>query len=117
MECHAADSGRPGAPIYWAHHVVGCDPRREAPVSEIRTGRGLSRRAFVQGASMVGLGVSAGCGRLPFQTEAAQTMPRLGYLSAFAAGDALSAAFVQGLRAQGYVEGQTIVVEYRFAEG
>src|SRR3954454_3664582 len=44
-----------------------------------------------------------------------QTMPRIGYLAAVsAAGDAPRlAAFRQGLRELGYVEGQTIQIEYR----
>jgi putative ABC transport system substrate-binding protein len=48
-----------------------------------------------------------------------KTVPRIGYL---AGGDATSAgppvdAFRQGLRELGYVEGKSILVEYRYAEG
>jgi putative ABC transport system substrate-binding protein len=53
--------------------------------------------------------------------EAQQTkkVPRIGFLIA-AARDAQSArteAFRQGLRELGYIEGQNIAIEYRYAEG
>jgi len=41
----------------------------------------------------------------------------IGYLSAAASMDLSAQAFRQGLRDLGYVEGENIVVEYRFAEG
>jgi putative tryptophan/tyrosine transport system substrate-binding protein len=46
-------------------------------------------------------------------------LPRIGYLSATppAANAGRLEAFRQGLRALGYVEGQNIVIEYRYAEG
>jgi putative ABC transport system substrate-binding protein len=66
---------------------------------------------------VVGLGLLAGCGRLPWQAQAPAKIPQLGYLSAFAPGDGLTAAFREGLREHGYIEGQNIVIEYRFAEG
>ncbi len=42
---------------------------------------------------------------------------RLGYLSAAGSMDLSTQAFRQGLRDLGYIEGQNIAVEYRFAEG
>jgi putative tryptophan/tyrosine transport system substrate-binding protein len=76
-----------------------------------------SRRQVVQGAGVAGLGLLAGCGRLPGQAQApvAKRIPRVGFLS----GARLSwqAGFQEGLRDFGYVEGQNITVEYRFAEG
>jgi putative tryptophan/tyrosine transport system substrate-binding protein len=46
-------------------------------------------------------------------------LPRIGYLtgSSAAAMSSRTGAFQQGLRDLGYVEGQNIVVEYRFADG
>jgi putative ABC transport system substrate-binding protein len=60
-------------------------------------------------------------GQQPAKTPAQHSakIPRIGYL---AAGDPSSAgrtveAFRQGLRDLGYIEGKTILFEYRFAEG
>ena len=47
-------------------------------------------------------------------------IPTIGYIALFggaAGGGPLAEAFRQGLRELGYVEGKTIAVEYRFAEG
>ena len=46
-------------------------------------------------------------------------MPVIGFLNSRAAGDDphLLAAFRQGLKEVGYVEGQNVAIEYRFAEG
>jgi putative tryptophan/tyrosine transport system substrate-binding protein len=57
----------------------------------------------------------------PFAVEAQQAkqIPRIGFLSA-ASSAALSArteAFRQGLRELGYVEGENMVIEWRYAEG
>jgi putative tryptophan/tyrosine transport system substrate-binding protein len=78
----------------------------------------LSRRQVVQGAGTVGLGLLAGCGRLPWQEQPPAKVPRIGFLSGTSAvsGAAAVEAFRQGLREHGYVEGQNIVVDYRFAE-
>jgi ABC-type uncharacterized transport system substrate-binding protein len=82
-----------------------------------RRGDRWSRRAFVAGAA--GLGLLAGCGRLPGRATAPAKMPRIGYLSPGFFSDrdlssALLAAFQQGLREYGYVEGQTVAMEYRW---
>ena len=74
-----------------------------------------TRRQFLRGAGAAGLALLAGCGRLPWQAQPSQT-PRIGYL-----GDrtipVFEEAFRQGLREHGNVEGQNIVIEWRFAEG
>src|SRR5262249_5428286 len=53
--------------------------------------------------------------------EAQQTkkVPRIGVLSPFSASDTTPwhRAFQQGLRERGWIEGQNIVIEYRYAEG
>ena len=67
--------------------------------------------------SSLALGLSAA----PLPAEAQQTgkMPKVGFLSAFssAARRDRVQAFRQGLRDLGYVEGQNVIVEYRYAEG
>jgi len=44
-------------------------------------------------------------------------IPRIGYQSARSSGENNDEAFRQGLRELGYVEGQNIVIEWRFAQG
>jgi putative ABC transport system substrate-binding protein len=78
---------------------------------------GLSRRRFMVGASSVAL--LAGCGRLPGQAPAPARVPRIGYLAGLtpAAGHPNVEGFRQGLREHGYLEGENIIVEYRWADG
>src|SRR5436190_15794444 len=75
----------------------------------------MSRRQFVVGVGAVGLGLVAGCGRLPGQAEAPAKAPHIGVLSLFTAdpSDVDNAAFRQGLRDLGYAEGQNITLEWR----
>ena len=75
----------------------------------------MDRRSF--------LGTLA-CGLLaaPLATEAqkpGKRVPRIGYLSPLSADadSTRSGAFRQGIRDFGYVEGQSIVIEWRFADG
>src|SRR5688572_2917656 len=77
-----------------------------------------SRRAFVWGSvALAGLGLVAGCGGLPIPGQPASRSRRVGYLSASTPPSSPSVdAFRQGLRDLGWVEGQNIAVEYRFAE-
>src|SRR5262245_21278314 len=53
------------------------------------------------------------------EAQQAKKVPQIGYLAAnsFSAFSARIEAFQQGLRDLGYVEGKTIVIEYRSAEG
>jgi putative ABC transport system substrate-binding protein len=80
----------------------------------------MNRRRFVAGAGAAGLGLLAGCGRLPWQGQSSRKVPRVGTLS----GAGLNAAternvesFRQGLRERGYLPGETILLEHRFADG
>src|SRR5512132_3831059 len=80
------------------------------------TGYSLSRRQFLQDSLVLaGLSLLSGC-EMPGQQAA--NIPRIGFL---AVGSREGRAFViegfsQGLREHGYVEGQNIVIEYRFSE-
>jgi putative tryptophan/tyrosine transport system substrate-binding protein len=83
--------------------------------------RWYSRRQVVQGAGAVGLGLLAGCGRLPGQAPSptAVRVPRLGFLRG---SDPTAQAqnvdlFRQALADRGYVEGQNLAIEYRWGEG
>jgi putative tryptophan/tyrosine transport system substrate-binding protein len=82
-----------------------------------RRGRHLSHRQFVAGA--VGLGLLAGCGRLPGQRQAQQPVriPRVGILYAARGATSNQAHFIQTLREIGHVDGQTVVIETRVAAG
>jgi putative ABC transport system substrate-binding protein len=79
----------------------------------------VGRRQFVQGVGVVGLGLLAGCGRLPGQSQAPSKVPRIGcLLAATAAAQAERLdAFRQGLADYGYVEGRDLVIEPRYADG
>ena len=72
---------------------------------------------------LIGLAVvfTLGLTLVPLAAEAQQTVkvPRIGYLSADggAAASHLVEGFRQGLRTLGYVEGQSVTIDYRFADG
>jgi len=71
-----------------------------------------SRRRFIQGSVVLAsFNLLAGC-------EKSQKMPRIGFLAVGSReGRAfLIEGFLQGLRERGYIEGQNIVIEYRFSE-
>src|SRR4051794_28713220 len=63
-----------------------------------------------------GLGLLAGCGGLPGQGQAPTRVPRIGYLqgSAAAADTGASAGLLEGLGELGYVEGQNLLIEWRY---
>jgi putative ABC transport system substrate-binding protein len=44
-------------------------------------------------------------------------VPKIGFLSSFSANARFNAAFKQGMKELGFVEGQNLVIEYRYAEG
>jgi putative tryptophan/tyrosine transport system substrate-binding protein len=73
----------------------------------------VDRRTFIGG-------VAGGLLVVPLVARAQQpAIPVIGFLNSRAAGDDphLLAAFRQGLKEVGYVEGQNVAIEYRFAEG
>jgi len=81
--------------------------------------RPRSRRQFLQGSlALVAVGVLSGCGSLPFAGQRPAKVPRVGYL---ALGSPTSSAryegvLRQGLRELGYVEGQNMTLDPRYAE-
>ena len=65
------------------------------------------------------LGLVGGAAGWPLAAPAQKTMPVIGFLSSRAASEAnyLVAAFRQGLKENGYVETQNVVLDFRWAEG
>jgi putative ABC transport system substrate-binding protein len=77
----------------------------------------LSRRQFVGGAGAAGLGLVAGCGRLPWQAQHSARVPRIGILYAATEANSDQAGFLGTLRDIGLVDGQNVVIEPRVASG
>ena len=85
-----------------------------------------SRRRFIQRASALGLSLGglacwSGCGLPPSAGvgQKAASVPRIAYLGLGAQpveGSPSIGAFRQGLRDLGYLEGQTILTEWRYAD-
>src|SRR5690242_6090868 len=51
------------------------------------------------------------------QAQQVKKVPRIGYLSLRSDAGDIDLAFRQGLRDLGYIEGQNVIIEWRFAEG
>ena len=87
--------------------------REGATASPRRVGDGIRRRVVIAG--LAGLLIA------PKRSSAQQApakIPRIGWIWNGPPGNPAEAAgFRQGLRELGYVEGQNIVVDYRFGEG
>ncbi len=79
-----------------------------------RWGPALRRREFV---TLLGNGIAMA---LPMSAGAQQkSMPLIGFLSSRSPGESANvlAAFREGLRESGFVEGQNVAIEFRWAEG
>jgi putative ABC transport system substrate-binding protein len=79
----------------------------------------LGRRDFLRRAlALAGCGILAGCALPPPPWQPKPRLPRIGYLGIGTArpNSLLLDAFHQGLRDLGYVEGETIEIEYRFLD-
>src|SRR5947209_14972564 len=72
-------------------------------------GPDMRRRTFV-----VGLGVVAAWRRCAF-AEQTRTIPRLGILLSNSPQTDPIAPMIEGLRAAGYIDGETLLIEYRYA--
>ena len=78
----------------------------------------LGRRRMLQGSlALAGLGLLASCGYLPPQLRRQEKVPRIGCLTLGGPGSNFDAPFRRGLADLGYVEGQTIVIEWRNDDG
>jgi putative ABC transport system substrate-binding protein len=67
---------------------------------------------------LAGFGLLAGCGALPPSVRRPTEAPRIGYLTSdrSASSDPFGDAFRRGLRELGYVEGENLAIEWRYAE-
>ena len=80
--------------------------------------RALPRRHCIQGSlGLAALGLLVACGAVPWQRPAG--IPTIGLLtlSLNPPRTEFIESFKEGLRDLGYVEGQSIFIEYRWAEG
>jgi putative ABC transport system substrate-binding protein len=74
-----------------------------------------SRRRFLRGAGLTGLGLLAGCGLPVAAPPPAARVHRIAYLLGGQTSGENEAAFRQSLRDLGYVEGQNLVIDQRIA--
>ena len=82
------------------------------------TAHTLSRRQLLQGClAIVGAGALASCGIVPAAPWQTAKIPRVGVLLIYSDASALEPrAFLQGMHELGYVEGENVAFEYRFAQ-
>src|SRR5215213_11355430 len=78
----------------------------------------LDRRGFLRGSiAIAGVGLLSGCGLVPGLKPPTAKVPRVGMLLFYSdAAAPQPQAFLQGMRELGYVDGESVVFEYRFAE-
>ena len=76
-----------------------------------------TRRRFMQGVGVAGLGLLAGCGRLPGQAQQPAKEARVGYVGVTGRVGPYPQALADGLRELGYVEGDNLTVEWRATGG
>src|SRR3954454_11555737 len=70
----------------------------------------MKRRAFI---SLLGMAAA----NVPLSSRAQQQRRRLGYFASGTANVPLQDSFAKGLRELGWIEGQNLTIDYRFAEG
>ena len=76
----------------------------------------LGRRRFLQGSTaLVGFGLVSGCGVAPLLAPA-PSVPRIGFLGGSASNPS-TGVFLASLRDLGYVEGQTVEIDWRHDDG
>jgi putative ABC transport system substrate-binding protein len=76
------------------------------------------RQLLLCSLALAGVSLLSGCEMPPSPGQQAAKVPRIGFLAvgSRAGRTFLIEGFLQGLREHGYVEGQNIVIEYRFSE-
>ncbi len=79
----------------------------------------ISRRRFLTGVAIGLAPIGAAAHAQEYKAQQAGKVPRIGFLRVTSPSDRppLLDAFRQGLRELGWVEGQNIVIDYRYAEG
>src|SRR4051794_5322696 len=81
--------------------------------------RPLSRRHFLWGAGMLSTGLLAACGQLSLPTRAPSRSRTIGFLGPFLPAHASGGLSISdeilrdGLREQGYTDGQNLAIEWR----
>ena len=76
-----------------------------------------SRRRFLSNSlALTGCSLLAGCGALPPQLRPATKVPRIGYLARRDWPPPRIQGFKQGLLDRGYLEGENVAIEWRWAE-
>src|SRR4051812_35337899 len=78
---------------------------------------GTRRHLIKAGLALAGFGLLSGCELLPIPGSRRAAPRRIGYLDAGINPPTTEAAFRDGMRDLGYVEGQSLVIEVRSAEG
>jgi putative ABC transport system substrate-binding protein len=76
----------------------------------------VRRRHVIQALGLDGLALASGCGVVPAPAPAPD-VPRIGFLGAGSATNTSTREFLAGMRDLGYVEGQTVHIDWRFDEG
>src|SRR3984893_8177255 len=102
------------------HQSQSCAPGRASLASDEEGGRTSPRGDRMRRRDFIMLSGSAAVA-WPFGADTQQPMPVIGWLSSGSLeSDNIPArlpAFRQGLSEMGYVEGQNVTIEYRWAEG
>src|SRR5205823_353964 len=76
------------------------------------------RREFLQGSlALAGIGLLAGCGIIPPWVQSPPKVPRIGFLSPGSPLPPNTSVFFRALADLGYIDGQNIMIEQRYAEG
>src|SRR5215218_6455005 len=94
-------------------------PRRIVAAQTMPTMGRHTRRHILRSSLAIGsLGLLTACG--PLQLLTRRRVRRIGFLSALPAPTVSASsfhAFVEGLREHGWVEGENLAIEWRFADG